>query len=37
MALISAMPSGSGGGEGERDSIPQPNMIADGLSDLFGD
>lgn len=25
----------NGGGEGKRESIPQPNMIADALSDLF--
>lgn len=35
VALISGMPSESGGGEGKRDSIPQPNIVADALSDLF--
>ena len=35
MALGSAMPSDSGGGEGEGYGIPQPNMIANVLRDLF--
>ena len=35
MALISRMPSSSGGGEGRREGLPHPQPIADFLGDLF--